>query len=205
MAWRMLARRCPSRSMTVVGDLAQTSSPAGARSWASVLDTVAPGRWRVRELTVNYRTPAEIMSVAADVLAAVDPDATAPAAVREEGVRPWVEQVDADELAKTVADLARRELDTVDGTVAVVVPDHLAGLVPDDERLSTLPVRAVKGLEFDSVLVVEPAAFPLRDLYVALTRATRRLGVVHVSPLPDVLGSLSRGRPSGQLAAILDA
>jgi DNA helicase IV len=205
MAWRMLVRRCPSRSMTVVGDLAQTSSAAGARSWAAVLDPIARGRWRVCELTVNYRTPAEIMAVAADVLRAVDADAVAPAAVREEGVQPWAAQVSAELLADVVTDQARRELDAVgDGTVAVVVPQHLTGLLPEEDRLSVLPARAVKGLEFDSVLVVEPSAFPLRDLYVALTRATRRLGIVHVAPLPDVLGSLARGRPTEPRAAILD-
>src|SRR5437763_13852457 len=68
MAWRMLVRRCPSRSMTVVGDIAHTSASWGATSWGSVLEPVAPGRWRVEELTVNYRTPSEVMAVAADVL-----------------------------------------------------------------------------------------------------------------------------------------
>src|SRR3954466_12348533 len=68
MQWRMLARRCPSRSMTVVGDIAQTSAPWGATSWAEVFDPIAPGRWRSAELTVNYRTPTEVMAVAADVL-----------------------------------------------------------------------------------------------------------------------------------------
>ncbi|HET8788282.1 MAG TPA: helicase, partial [Actinomycetes bacterium] len=72
MAWRMVMRRSPSRSMTVVGDVAQTGAPWGPGSWAQALDPHAAGRWRVEELTVNYRTPAEIMAVAADVLAAMD-------------------------------------------------------------------------------------------------------------------------------------
>ena len=73
MAWRMVLRRNPARSMTVVGDVAQTGSPAGARSWKEVLDPLVRGRWREERLTVNYRTPAEIMAVAADVLAAIAP------------------------------------------------------------------------------------------------------------------------------------
>ena len=73
MAWRMVMRRCPMRSMTLVGDLAQTSDPAGASSWARVLRPYARQGFRVEELTVNYRTPAEIMTVAEPVLAAIDP------------------------------------------------------------------------------------------------------------------------------------
>ena len=83
MAWRAVARRCPSRSMTVVGDLAQTSNGAGARSWAEALDEVTRGVWRVEELTINYRTPARIARVADRVLAAMDRDVSAPRAVRE--------------------------------------------------------------------------------------------------------------------------
>ena len=83
MLWRMLARRVPSRSMTVVGDLAQTSSAAGATSWAEALDPVARDRWRVAELTVNYRTPARIMTPAAAVLAAAGVPVAPPQAARD--------------------------------------------------------------------------------------------------------------------------
>ena len=75
MAWRMVMRRCPMRSMTLVGDLAQTSDPAGASSWARVLRPYARQGFQVEELTVNYRTPAEIMTIAEPVLAAIDPGA----------------------------------------------------------------------------------------------------------------------------------
>nr|WP_280499541.1 AAA family ATPase [Nocardia farcinica] len=78
MAWRMVMRRIPNRWMTVVGDVAQTGDPAGAASWQQVLEPYVAQRWKLTELTVNYRTPAEIMTVAADVLAAIDPAATAP-------------------------------------------------------------------------------------------------------------------------------
>ena len=73
MAWRMVMRRIPTRSLTVVGDVAQRGNAAGARSWAQMLDPYVRGRWREERLTVNYRTPAEIMAVAADVLASVAP------------------------------------------------------------------------------------------------------------------------------------
>ena len=72
MAWRMVMRRIPTRSLTVVGDVAQRGSAAGARSWAQMLDPYVKGRWHQEYLTVNYRTPSEIMAVAADVLAAAD-------------------------------------------------------------------------------------------------------------------------------------
>src|SRR5207237_9209942 len=88
MAWRMVMRRMPTRSMTVVGDVAQRGSAAGARSWAQMLDPYVKGRWREGLLTVNYRTPAEIMALAADVLAAVAPDERPPDSVREEGAAP---------------------------------------------------------------------------------------------------------------------
>ena len=88
MAWRMVLRRNPARSMTVVGDVAQTGSPAGATSWKDMLTPLVGGRWREERLTVNYRTPSEIMTVAADVLASVSPDERPPDSVRSEGVGP---------------------------------------------------------------------------------------------------------------------
>src|ERR1700722_17590042 len=88
MAWRMVLRRNPARSMTVVGDVAQTGSPAGATSWKGMLAPLVGGRWREERLTVNYRTPAEIMTVAAEVLASVSPDERPPESVRSEGVGP---------------------------------------------------------------------------------------------------------------------
>ena len=212
MAWRMLLRRCPSRSMTVVGDIAQTSASWGAASWAAVFETVAPDRWRSAELTVNYRTPAEVMRVAADVLHAVDPAASVPTSVRETGIPPAAVVVDRSLLAKAVAECAEAELRAADGgTVGVLVPEGLFADVQDavrerlprettgealDTPVSVLTIAAAKGLEFDNVVLVEPAAIVaagsngLRDLYVAMTRPTQRLTVVHAEPLPDVLSAL---------------
>ncbi len=95
MAWRMLMRRCPSRSMTIAGDIAQSSNPASVTSWDEVLTPHLGNRWRLDRLTINYRTPAEIMTVAADVLAKIDPDFDVPMSVRETGTTPWREEVPA--------------------------------------------------------------------------------------------------------------
>ncbi|MDQ4039356.1 MAG: helicase, partial [Actinomycetota bacterium] len=103
MAWRMLARRCPSRSMTVVGDLAQASGPSSLRTWDEALDPYAQGHWRRVELTVNYRTPTEIMAVAADVLRTADPQASAPEAIRSAGEQPVTVRVVASDLPSEVA------------------------------------------------------------------------------------------------------
>ena len=93
MDWRVLMRRCPSRSFTVVGDLAQRRSVAGATSWDTMLDPYVPGRWVYRSLSVNYRTPAEIMSVAAALLAEFAPGVQPPESVRATGVQPWSRRV----------------------------------------------------------------------------------------------------------------
>ncbi|WAL63046.1 AAA family ATPase [Amycolatopsis cynarae] len=197
MDWRLLMRRCPSRSMTLVGDVAQTGAAAGASSWHEMLAPYVEDRWRLRELTVNYRTPAEIMRLAAAALAEVDPGLRAPSSVRETGVEPWQRKLPEE----GVAGLAAQELAAVDGgTLAVLCPDSRLDRVrqqlPEDERLSVLTVGEAKGLEFDGVLVVAPeeivAASPRgwNDLYVALTRATQRLGVVYTEhALPTLVGA----------------
>ena len=100
MAWRMVMRRCPVRSMTLVGDLAQTSDPAGASSWARVLRPYARQQFRVEELTVNYRTPSEIMTIAEPVLTAIDPALMAPTSVREAGFIPTHRRVEAAQYAE---------------------------------------------------------------------------------------------------------
>jgi DNA helicase IV len=219
MAWRMLMRRCPTRSMTVVGDLAQTGAPWGARSWTRVLDPHAAGRWREARLTVNYRTPEEIMAVAAEVLATVAADLEPPRSVRQAGVAPWSLQADAAALAGELAAVAAAEAAAVgDGKLAVLVPAGraeelgrpIAAAVPGtavgpgpaalDAPVAVLTVAEAKGLEFDAVVVVEPGAIlgesprGASDLYVALTRTTRRLGVVHTGPLPAVLAGLAPRR-----------
>lgn len=216
MAWRAVMRRIPTRSMTIVGDIAQTGSAAGARSWAEVLDPYVAGRWRQERLTVNYRTPVELMEVAARVLATIDPGLEAPRSVREIGASPW---------AAPLAELPAIVADEVagGGKVAVVAPDELLASLGEsvegavvvtpgagrsrgaealDAPVALLGVADAKGLEFDSVIVAEPDLIAAQsprgtsDLYVALTRATQRLGVVHDRPLSDALRGLAR-RPDG--------
>ena len=198
MAWRMVLRRCPARSMTVVGDLAQTSAPGGAGSWAQVLDPVAAGRWRTARLTVNYRTPAPAMALAATVLPeGIEP----PLSVRDSAEVPWSGRV-AD-----LAVLVRRERELIgSGRLAVIAPpSRVTGIGaelgigaevgaapgPDlDAPVTVLAPEQAKGLEFDAVIVVDPAVIQQSsprgwsDLYVALTRTTRRLGLVSQGELP---------------------
>lgn len=181
MQWRVLMRRCPSKSMTVVGDIAQTGSPAGARSWQQMLQPYLADRWRLAELSVNYRTPAEVMAVAARVLVAAGVPIT-PVSSARSGVPPQLEA--RTELAPVVAEELARG-----GTVAVIAAGPLQ--LPPAERLSVLTPAESKGLEFDSVVLVEPAEIVaasrrgISDLYVAMTRATQRLRVLHQQPLPS--------------------
>ncbi|WP_223185235.1 AAA family ATPase [Streptomyces sp. CBMA152] len=198
MAWRLLMRRCPTRSFTLVGDPAQTAEPAGVGSWQRILEPYVEDRWEHVRLGVNYRTPAEIMEVAAQVWRAEDPAFEPPSSVRATGVRPWVRAAAADDLAQAVAHAVKEETPEV-GRLAVVAPRGLhaalAAALPDippGEPDLTCPVvlldpRQAKGLEFDTVLVVEPGEYGVSDLYVALTRATQRLGVLHSAPLPKAL------------------
>ncbi|WP_176218260.1 RNA polymerase recycling motor ATPase HelR [Saccharomonospora piscinae] len=193
MDWRVLMRRCPARSFTVVGDLAQRRSAAGANSWAEMLEPHVPGRWVHRSLTVNYRTPSEIMAVAGEVLAEFAPGTRPPESVRASGVRPWARRVTRDELPGAIEAFVREEADR-EGTSVVIGPPEVPGAVP---------VSDTKGLEFDAVLVVEPErilADGLRgaaELYVALTRATQRLGVLHLAPLPRALSGLADREVAG--------
>ncbi|GLU45808.1 HelD family protein [Nocardiopsis ansamitocini] len=212
MAWRMVMRRVPTRSMTVVGDTAQTGDPAGARSWAQMLDAHVKGRWREERLMVNYRTPVEIMAVATDVLAAVAPEQEPPESVRDGAPAPRAVRLPASELPVGLPALVAAELAAIgDGRVAVIVPTsrvaELAAVLPDasvgagptvlDAPVALLAVHEAKGLEFDAVVVVAPSGIVAQspqgghDLYVAITRATRRLTVVHEGALPEMLGGLA--------------
>ncbi|CAI7978078.1 DNA helicase [Frankia sp. Hr75.2] len=246
MAWRMVMRRCPTRSMTLVGDVAQTGDAAGSSSWAQALDPFVGPRFTLERLTVNYRTGAEIMDIAGDVLAAQERGLRAPRSVRRSGRAPWRLMVGAHELAEHLEQLVRAERAAAGGgRLAVIVPrsrrDELASLAEtgstgprpdqdvevgapaqaaphgqagtadsadgDPERpVVVLTVRESKGLEFDAVIVVEPERILAEsprgtgDLYVALTRPTNQLGVVHVGELPAVLSRLRPREATGGTA-----
>jgi DNA helicase IV len=206
MQWRMLARRCPSGSATLVGDFGQASRPGAAAGWEDVLSHLpnhdAPRRV---DLTVNYRTPAEIMELANRLLAVAAPEIPPTRAVRSTGVAPEFVRVDD---VVTATAVHAREFTTRRGTAAVIAPAALlpaitaaladVGAVADAPEALDAPVGVfdafdAKGLEFDHVVVVEPAELVasdqagLRMLYVTLTRATQDLVVVHRGSLPEAL------------------
>ncbi|WP_406046329.1 AAA family ATPase [Micromonospora sp. NBC_00898] len=205
MAWRLLMRRCPSRSMTIVGDVAQTGALSGTPSWQEALEPYVARRWRLEELTVSYRTPAEIMTVAAEVLAEIDPALRPPRSVRASGVPPWDRTVAPDRLAAALVEATTREtaglddgrlgvivpagrVDELGAAVTAALPEAAVGEQPElENRVVVLTVGQAKGLEFDSVLVVDPERIVAEsprghsDLYVALTRATQRLGILRAA------------------------
>ncbi|MFE1169091.1 HelD family protein [Nocardiopsis sp. NPDC058789] len=207
MAWRTVMRRVPTRSLTVVGDVAQTGSAAGTGSWEAALEPYAPDRLHVEHLRVNYRTPAPIMAVAADVLRVAAPGQEVPESVRADGDAPRaVRLTDPSDLPALVTE----EREAVgEGRIAVITSDaslaEVAGALPGVETdasrdapgdaVVVLTATESKGLEFDSVIVVRPEELLAQprganDLYVAVTRATRRLTVAHEAELPDLLKRL---------------
>ncbi|MFF1896175.1 HelD family protein [Streptomyces sp. NPDC058206] len=181
MAWRLLMRRSPTRSMTLVGDPAQTGDLAGCDSWQEILAPYVQDRWQLARLGVNYRTPAEIMEYAAERRRATDPAFEPPRSIRATGARPWERTLPLAE----VAGLAEAET-PAEGRLAVIAPRELHAQLTglDDGPLDLhrpvvlLDPRQAKGLEFDTVLVVAPGLMTPNDLYVALTRATQRLGII---------------------------
>jgi DNA helicase IV len=197
MAWRMIMRRIPNRWMTVIGDTAQTGDPAGTNSWGEVLTPYVAQRWRKFDLTVNYRTPSEIMAVAAPILEQIDSEMSAPTSIRSSGQPPVFEQTSADTIGSVAARLAAEPLD---GIAAIIAPDELVDEIryatenlDGGIELSVLTVAQCKGLEFDRTIVIEPSMIVRQsargwgDLYVALTRATQQLAVVHSAELPQPL------------------
>jgi DNA helicase IV len=215
MQLRMIGRRSLNGSITMVGDIAQATGAWAHDDWKSVLSYLpVPNRHepRFEELTVGYRLPAATTTLATRVLAVAAPRLTPPRSVRQGGDPPAIIGVPWDgDLGASVAAAAQDELEAIeDGSVAVIAPASLvdevsAGLAAAgiehgratraglEHRVTVVPVRLVKGLELDSAVVVEPAAIVeeeaqgLRALYVALTRATKRLALVHARPLPDAL------------------
>jgi len=207
MQWRVLMRRCPMKSFTVVGDIAQAGSAVAARSLADALEPFVGERFALDELTVNYRTPAAIAEAAVDVARAAGLTISTPRAVRE-GEPPIVERVADGEVVESVLEHVRAELESVNGgLVAVVVAEDrvqevgtaLARALPGrvgsgvrrlDRQVVVLSAWDAKGLEFDSVVVVEPQALVeetgggVGNLYVAMTRPTQRLRVVAARELP---------------------
>ncbi|RWZ79658.1 HelD family protein [Glutamicibacter sp. HZAU] len=209
MQWRLLIRRCPMKSFTIVGDIAQTSAASGASSWSQALEPFFGDRFELEELTVNYRTPAQIADAAVRVAQAAGLRITTPQAVREGDWPPVLTRTTADRVQDAVLAALREELEySAGGLQAIIVPQQdLARIRAAVEQvygdrvgsgsgglsqdIVVITARESKGLEFDGVLILEPAELVdevdggVGDLYVAMTRTTQRLHVVHARELPE--------------------
>ncbi|MGN9785872.1 HelD family protein [Nonomuraea sp. ZG12] len=201
MQLRALGRRCRNGSATVLGDLAQGTTAWSTSSWQTVLKHLGQ-EGEVTELTLGFRVPREVLDYAARLLPSIAPDLAAPRSLRP-GAGSLSVRPDG-ELGQAVAEVLTRE-----GSIGVIVPDAMAAeasasladvphvvLGPDstdEHRLLIVPATLAKGLEYDHVIVVEPAdiveAEPrgLARLYVVLTRAVTSLTVLHRRPLPAQL------------------
>ncbi len=212
MQLRVLDRRSLNGSMTIVGDIAQATGSWPHDEWDSVLEHLPERRPpRRAELSVGYRVPGPIMEFAARVLPIAAPGLEPPRSIRHVGEGPIVVRAQDETLDAELAEMVRRELKVVgSGNVAVITPDSLAerahgaldlagidhgratrtGL---DHQVTVVPVSLAKGLELDAVVVVEPGRIleegrrGAQSLYVALTRSTKRLALVHTGDLPDAL------------------
>jgi DNA helicase IV len=193
MQLRMVARRATPGSLTILGDVAQATGPVAYRSWDDVLPFLAGGEEAVvEELRHAYRVPREIMELALPLLERIAPDVEPPIPFRPGGSSPQLVHVEPDELV-AAALRGAKELARADGLLAVILPAELRVDVETgsafEDGVPLLTPREAKGLEFDHVIVVEPALIAereqgLRELYVALTRPTQTLVVVHSRPLP---------------------
>jgi len=206
MSWRALMRRAPTKSFTVVGDVAQTSSAGGTDSWAAALSPYIQDRLQVEHLTVNYRTPRRIMDRAVAMAQAHDLPVTAVSSVRDGDRDPLIEWTAVAELAARTADAVTAVHEERLGRTAVIaqqervediisvlrsragLPAIGAGSAGVDDEIAVMTAQDAKGLEFDAVVIVEPAelidAHGAGDLYVAMSRPTQHLGIIHSRDLP---------------------
>ena len=217
MQFRMVARRAPSGSITVLGDLAQATGPWAYADWSEVRAHLPDAATqRHEELTLGYRAPGRVLVYASRLLPLAAPGVTPTSSIRAGRTDPAILQVDPDELAPAALTEARALTEQLrtgrdhhsrratsrpsprwrkgSGMSAVLERDAMT------RPVTIVPAAAAKGLEFDAVVVVEPSAFAgsgqrgLRLLYVAMTRPIQHLSIVHALPLPDVLGGLSSAR-----------
>ncbi|MDG4823988.1 AAA family ATPase [Asanoa sp. WMMD1127] len=194
MECRAIARRSVHGSLTVLGDLAQGTTPWAATSWPAQLAHLGKPETPVVALTAGFRVPGAVAAVANRLLATLDVDVPPIRAVRGAG---WLRVQRCADLLAGAAAAVCAALEQ-EGSVAVIAADvsvdALSAVVPVDPRVTVLPARLAKGLEYDHVIVVEPAAIVSAEargphrLYVVLTRAVSRLDIVHREPLPGPLG-----------------
>ena len=202
MQWRLLMRRCPMKSLTVVGDIAQASSAAAASSWEQALEPFVGERFTLDELTINYRTPAQISDAAVAVARSAGYEVSAPRAVRQGDWGPQVHHVPAELVVAETVSVVNREVEHSGGALIGVIcpPDEYiavaqavgrahagrTGTAQDalENQVLVLTPWEAKGLEFDVVVIVEPqrliddALGAVGDLYVSMTRPTQRLHLV---------------------------
>ncbi|WP_297742618.1 UvrD-helicase domain-containing protein [uncultured Tessaracoccus sp.] len=192
MQWRMLRRRGPQASWTIVGDPAQSSFPRPEETQKALDEIVGRGQYRRFVLSTNYRSPSEVFDLASKVITKVHPDALLPRAVRSTGVKPKLTSAAQKNLDETLRQELMALAGQVVGTIGVIVApsrqEAITKLVLSDPQLAAFEQRLfivtalqAKGLEYDGVCVVAPdeiiaeAPGGERVLYVALTRATQRL------------------------------
>lgn len=205
MAWRLIMRRTGNRWMTIVGDTAQTSNPAGVTDWDATLSPYVDNRWRHFKLTVNYRTPQEIMDAAQNILADIDPQANVPESIRYSGHPVRLVDKGSGQWSRAVRQVLQTfaQLDHAnERTCGVICSNNVAALSTVDFSCPGCPtvevsrVNDVKGLEFDYVVIVDPVGIVeespqgLNDLYVALTRATQAASIVDDGEIPACLAPL---------------
>ncbi len=210
MECRAIGRRCATGSATLLGDLAQGTSPAAASSWHEVLAHLGKGRAELRVLDTGYRVPRQILDYASRLQAQIAPGLTPARSLRQDPGSLVVIETTASSLPGDLARVCALAM-SGPGSVAVIVADEqvtavsammrraglrhhvLAAAAASEGGLALVPVTLAKGLEFDDVIVVEPARIAaaesrgLHRLYVALTRAVSRLTVLHAEPLPELL------------------
>jgi DNA helicase IV/uncharacterized protein (DUF2267 family) len=184
MQWHMVVRRCPSRSITAVGDIDQAEAAHRHTSWAQALQAVLGDRWTSAELTICYRTPREVMELTEPVLRQAGSHNAPPRAVRASGISPWIRTITPAELGEAAAEAVRQLRERwFGGTIGVIAPTHritaLQAVLDDD--VPVLSAAQSKGLEWDATLLVDAHGITVEPrgwngLYVALTRCTHELG-----------------------------
>ncbi len=218
MAARMVGRYSLSGSMTLVGDVAQATSPFGQRSWREIVSAMPKAdSFRLVELKVNYRTPQEVMDVACGVLKEFAPELKPAISIRHSGEPVVIETVGTENYMDRLAMIIRTELNYVaPGSVAVIVPPGekdiylkeltrlgLNASASPESPLAILSIYEAKGLEFDSVVIsganrlLPTGSSNLQALFVAMTRTTKRLVFVHNRDVPDVIVDLILKQKSG--------
>jgi DNA helicase IV len=211
MACRAIGRRCTTGSVTVLGDIAQGTTPWATPSWDTLLGYLGKPDASMEVLTTGYRVPQQILNFASRLLGRIAPELEPATSVRQDPGALIVTAVKGPAMAAALSAACSDAL-ARPGSVAVITADSDASVAAaaladsalphqvlggEDEagQLVVVPVSLAKGLEFDHVIVVEPAriagaeARGLQRLYVALTRAVSRLTVLHSEPLPEPLAS----------------